>query len=216
MTLAIDLFWSFRSPYSYLAAGRLAALGETYDLDIAVRIVQPIAIRDPGFFERSNPLFGRYVMRDSQRMAEMHGIPFRWPVPDPVVMDMKTRAIAQEQPYIHRLSRLGVAAAEHGRGLAFIDQVSRLIWSGDADNWHQGDHLAGAATRAGLDLAELDAAIEAAAARYDAALAANANDLEAAGHWGVPTMVVDGEPFFGHDRIDAMIWRLRQRGLARR
>ena len=25
--------------------------------------------------------------------------------------------------------------------------------------------------------------------------------LEDAGHWGVPTLVFDGEPFFGQDRI---------------
>ena len=40
--------------------------------------------------------------------------------------------------------------------------------------------------------------------------------LEAAGHWGVPTFVFQGEPFFGQDRIDVLLWRLGQHGLARR
>jgi len=40
----------------------------------------------------------------------------------------------------------------------------------------------------------------------------NGAKLEAAGHWGVPCMVVDDEPFFGQDRIDMLIWRLRQKG----
>jgi 2-hydroxychromene-2-carboxylate isomerase len=52
--------------------------------------------------------------------------------------------------------------------------------------------------------------------RYDAIIAANQRDLEAAGHWGVPTMVFEGEPFFGQDRIDLLLWRMRQRGLQRR
>jgi hypothetical protein len=67
-----------------------------------------------------------------------------------------TRKIADEQPYIFRLTRLGQAAARRGKSLVFCDEVSRLIWGG-AENWHEGDHLAGAATRAGLDLDELDA-----------------------------------------------------------
>ena len=33
---------------------------------------------------------------------------------------------------------------------------------------------------------------------------ANQASLEAAGHWGVPTMVFQGEPFFGQDRIDTL------------
>ena len=34
-------------------------------------------------------------------------------------------------------------------------------------------------------------------------------------HWGVPLMVLNGEPFFGQDRIDSLTWRLDQLGLRR-
>ncbi len=216
MTLSIDLFWSVRSPYSYLATGRLVEINRTHDLDIAVRMVLPLAIRDADFFKRTNPLFGPYVLRDSRRVAEMHGIPFRWPRPDPVNMDMATRVISPDQPHVHRLTRLGVDAAEQGRGLAFIDEMSRLIWNGDVDGWDQGDHLAKAAARAGLDLAAMEARIEADPDHYTAALDTNHAALEAAGHWGVPTLVFEGEPFFGQDRIELMLWRLRQNGLSER
>ncbi|TMB53500.1 MAG: 2-hydroxychromene-2-carboxylate isomerase, partial [Deltaproteobacteria bacterium] len=37
-----------------------------------------------------------------------------------------------------------------------------------------------------------------------------------AGHWGVPTMVFAGEPFFGQDRIELLVWRMRQHGLRAR
>jgi len=216
MTLSIDLFWSVRSPYSYLATGRLVEINRTHDLDIAVRMVLPLAIRDADFFKRTNPLFGPYVLRDSRRVAEMHGIPFRWPRPDPVNMDMATRVISPDQPHVHRLTRLGVDAAEQGRGLAFIDEMSRLIWNGDVDGWDQGDHLAKAAARAGLDLAAMETRIEADPDHYTAALDTNHAALEAAGHWGVPTLVFEGEPFFGQDRIELMLWRLRQNGLSER
>jgi 2-hydroxychromene-2-carboxylate isomerase len=54
------------------------------------------------------------------------------------------------------------------------------------------------------------------AARFDAAIAKNQEDHLAAGHWGVPTMVFQGEPFFGQDRLDLLVWRLEQHGLSKR
>lgn len=216
MTLSIDLYWSFRSPYSYLATPRFVSLAETYDLAVAVRIVAPIAIRDPRFFERVDPLMPPYVVMDSARVAEALGVPFRWPRPDPVVMDMKTRAIADDQPYIHRLNALGIEAVRRGRGLAFIESVSRLIWDGATDGWHEGDHLARAAAAAGLDLAEMDRAIARRPEDHRAELDRNAAALREAGHWGVPTAVFQGEAFFGQDRIDLLVWRMKQHRLAPR
>jgi 2-hydroxychromene-2-carboxylate isomerase len=212
MSLAIDLFWSFRSPYSYLATPRLVRLAAEYDVDVRVRPVLPLAIRTPEFFERVHPLWPPYLLRDTMRVAQYYGIDYAWPRPDPVVQDFATRRISPEQPYIHRLTRLGVEAARRGRGLPFISEISQIVWNGKIDGWHEGNHLAGATVRAGLDLAELDRAI-ADPAKHDAIIEQNQRDLEAAGHWGVPTMVFDGEPFFGQDRIDLLVWRLNQHGL---
>ena len=41
-------------------------------------------------------------------------------------------------------------------------------------------------------------------AKYDMLIEENHAALQAAGHWGVPTMVFEGEPFFGQDRIDCI------------
>ena len=214
MTLTVDVFWSFRSPYSYLATSRLVEIERRFVVDVRIRPVLPIAIRTPAFFEQQNPLWVPYLLRDTFRLAEYLGVPYGWPQPDPVVQEFPSRQIAAEQPYIHRLTRLGVEADRRGRGLAFVDEVSRVIWGGVA-GWHEGTHLADAARRAGLDLSALDAAI-AEPADHDATIAANQEALQAAGHWGVPTMVFAGEPFFGQDRIDLLLWRLRQHGLTER
>jgi len=216
MTLSVDVFWSFRSPYSYLATPRLVELDRLYDLDLRIRPVLPIAVRIEGFFEKVNPLWPPYVLRDTVRIAEKEGIPYGWPRPDPIVQEFPSRRVAAEQPYIYRLTRLGVAAVEAGRGLAFIDEVSRLIWGGTVIGWHEGTHLADAAARAGLDLAALDAKASADAARLDDVIEENQRALTAAGHWGVPTFAFEGEPFFGQDRIDLLLWRLRRKGLRRR
>jgi 2-hydroxychromene-2-carboxylate isomerase len=216
MPLAVDVFWSFRSPYSYLATPRLVRLAADYDVDVRVRVVLPLAIRIPGFFEQVNPLWPPYLLRDTMRIAEYEGIPYGWPRPDPIVQEFPSRKVAAEQPYIHRLTRLGIEAARRGRGLVFVAEVSRTIWGGDVVGWHEGPHLADAARRAGCDLAAMDAAVAADPGAYDATIEQNQRDLEAAGHWGVPTMVFDGEAFFGQDRIDLLVWRLRQHGLRRR
>ena len=44
----------------------------------------------------------------------------------------------------------------------------------------------------------------------------NQQALSAAGHWGVPTFVFEGEPFFGEDRIDTLRWRLDKRAVQRK
>jgi len=215
MTLSADVFWSFRSPYSYLAIGRYRKLAEDYDLTINIRPVYPLAIREPTFFERNHPNWLQYTFRDMFRVAQFHNIPFGPPRPDPIVQDVMTRKIADEQPYIFRLTRLGQAAARRGKSLPFCHEAAMLIWGG-AENWHEGDHLKGAAERAGLDLAELDAEALADADALDAEIAANQQTLEASGHWGVPTLVFEEEPFFGQDRIDMALWRMEQKGLAKR
>lgn len=215
MTLSADLYFSFRSPYSYLAIGRYRALAETHDVEIALQPVYPLAIRQPDFFERNHPNWLRYTLVDVMRVAQFHGIPFGPPRPDPIVQDIATRAIAAEQPYIRRITRLGQAAARRGKGLAFAHEAGMLIWGG-AENWHEGEHLADAAERAGLDLAELDAEVAAQAQELDAEIAVNQQALEDAGHWGVPTLVFEGEPFFGQDRIEMVTWRMEQKGLAAR
>jgi 2-hydroxychromene-2-carboxylate isomerase len=213
MTLSFDLFWSFRSPYSYLATPRLVEMERDYDLVINVRPVYPLAVRSGDFFEKQNPLWIAYLMRDTYRLSQMLNMPYRWPRPDPVQVDPVTRAATPNQLYIQRLTRLGCAAAEVGRGLPFLSEVSTVIWSGAVDNWHQGDHLAKAAERAGLDLAELDRRIETDPEKYETIITENQKAHQDAGHWGVPTMVFEGEPFFGQDRLDILLWRLKQRWL---
>lgn len=208
MTEPVDLYWSFRSPYSYLLVRRLRRVAAEMDFEVAVKVVLPLAVRKPDFFQQVNPLWPAYLMRDVKRLAEYHQIPYRWPRPDPVVQDIKAGVIPKEQPHIWRLSRLGLLAAEKGHGLAFLDEVSRVIWDGTVVDWHQGTHLAEASRRAGLELAALDEEAAARADELDRRLEEHQNDLEQAGHWGVPTMVLDGEVFFGQDRLDQLVWRI--------
>ena len=216
MTLSYELYWSFRSPYSYLITHRLVELERDYDVQAVVRPVYPLAVRTPEFFEGRDPLWFSYLMMDIRREAEFLGAPIRWPRPDPVRMDMATRTYPKDQPHIGRLTRMGVAAAELGRGLTYLNEVSTLIWSGAVDDWHEVDHLARAAERAGCDPGRLETMARHEAERLDAVIEANQVAQRTAGHYGVPMIAFGGEAFFGQDRFDQFKWRLEQQGLKRR
>lgn len=217
MTHAFDIYWSMRSPYCYIALDRILELQRTYEVEVNVRVVYPIAVRDPDFFKTRAPRHYRsYHLLDSKRSAEFHGIPYRRPVPDPIVQDMKTGEFATEQPHIRKLTRLAVAASEVGGGLAFQNHVMRLLWDGRTDGWNEGRHLADAIRRADLDPVALERMVAESPEYCDSLIEKNQTAQLAAGHAGVPLMVFDGEPFFGQDRVDMLLWRMKQRGLKRR
>jgi 2-hydroxychromene-2-carboxylate isomerase len=121
--LSMDVFWSFRSPWSCLATPRLRDWQDRYVLNVRFRPVYPIAIRTPEFFLNAHPQWAPCFQQDLRRVAEYLGLPLVWPNPDPVSQ--------------------------------YRDEVSRLIWQG-TEHWHEVPHLADAAARAGLDLAEMD------------------------------------------------------------
>lgn len=208
MSETIDVFWSFRSPYSYLVTPDLLGLREDYDVQVVLRPVLPIALRaKQTVFDASDKKRPRYILMDSMRRAEYLGLPFVWPSPDPVVQDMETYECPEEQPYIWRLSSLGIEAERLGRGIDFAYHVAALLWGGTR-GWDKGDLLAEAVANAGLDLADL----EKASAQNDARAEIEKNHqmLEYFQHWGVPTMVFRDEPFFGQDRVNTLRWRLDQ------
>jgi len=212
MTTEVDLYWSFRSPYSYLALKKIRDIQARRNVHFNVKIVMPLAIRDPKFFDSRGTTWLSYVMRDIFRLAQMTEQTIMPPRPDPIVQEMATAQIAEKQPYIWRLSYLGVLASETDKALPFIDEVSQIIWSGE--NWFDGEALAQATARAGLNLKALDLQIKGQETELTARLEQHDKDLRAAGHWGVPTCVINHEPFFGMDRLDALEWRLDQNGIA--
>lgn len=215
--LSFDLYWSFRSPYSYIAAQRLLELRKRYAFDVKVQIVRPLAVRSPQFFEERDPRWIHYVLIDVAREAERLGLPIAAPNPDPIIQDLDTLKIASDQPRIAYLNRLGVLACEAGDGLAYIAAASRRIWGGPAAGhetpWTDDGALDDAARAANLDPDWLNTESDAQAERIDAVIVENEANQDAAGHWGVPLMVFQGEPFFGQDRIEALLWRMEKSGL---
>ena len=210
MTQIVDAYFSFRSPYSYLATPGLLNLQKDFNITLNLRPVLPLAVRQPDFFSPENMKRARYIMIDFPRRAEFLGMACHWPSPDPIVQDFETMNIATTQPYIYWLTELGIEAQRRGRGVEFAYEVSHMLFGG-TKAWDKGEHLSEAADRAGLDLAVMEKARK--DGDHAQEIEANQQALEDAHHWGVPTMVYKGEPFFGEDRIGTLRWRLEKLGL---
>ena len=207
----VDMYWSHNSPYCYLALDRILELRRRPGVDVALRLVLPGLMRNGGRFADAPQIEEDYMLQDSVRTAAFLKVPFGWPRPWPVALEDGTfyRAVP-EQPRAWRLYHLNAAAQEQGRGWDFIDHVSRLIWDGTTENWEEDALLGPAVERAGLDYAALCRRAEEGAEIFTRSYASNHDALLAAGHWGVPVFVVDGEPFYGQDRFDQLLWRLDQ------
>ena len=209
MVKTVEVYWSHQSPYCYFALDRILALNGRPEIDVILCPVLPGVLRNPEIFQDATEIEMHYFKLDVLRTAEFLGLPYGSARPNPVEFLPGTlfRA-APEQPRVHQLYHLTAAANERGRGWAFLDQVTRLIWDGSSSDWHLGQALEAAVGRAGLDYGELRRHAEASVAAFDRQFAENHEALKRAGHWGVPTFVFEGEPFFGQDRFDQLLWRM--------
>ncbi len=195
MTAVLDWFFSFRSPYSYLSGPRACALPERYDVALRVRGVIPMAMRG-----QSVPRAKRlHTLRDVAREARVLGMPFG-PLHDPLGAGAM------------RCLLVGEHAIDSGRSEAFVLTASRAIWA-QAVDVSTDVGLRAVCERAGLEWEGCAAALADPALR--ARVDANTAELEALGHWGVPVFAIDGELFWGQDRIAELELALTDAGLRR-
>jgi 2-hydroxychromene-2-carboxylate isomerase len=227
--LRVDVYWSMRSPYSYLAMQRLLYLQSNYNVDMTIRFLMPIAVRSTkGGSGKAGGMFGiSYkvpdLMWDTRRQGQYLGVPFKYAVPDPVWQDLYPPHVEgyqyvhppEKQPYIHWVTRLGAYAQLKGKSVEYIDKISYLIWSGEVEHWPA--HVKERFNQIeGLDYDKAIRFIGKNPEKVDQVWLDNADAMALTGHGGVPLMVFQNEPFFGGDRFDQFVWRLRESGLTRR
>ena len=80
---------------------------------------------------------------------------------------------------------------------------------GSTPDWDKGTYLAEKMQEAGLDLEETLRGTSSEIAQQ--VLDRNAADILRAGHWGVPLVVFEGEPFYEQDRFGDLLWRMKRR-----
>jgi 2-hydroxychromene-2-carboxylate isomerase len=226
--LDVNVFWSMRSPYCYSALDRCLEMPRKYHVNLHFKPVWPIAIKDPSFFEAAKMMKYRlpYQNVDCFRTADFQGVQMVYPTPDPVAQKPDPESPYGEilpfdqQPDIHILVRTAVGAAEMGKGWEYLNEVMRLVWNGQKVPWNKDNyaHVRNAIQAAGIDADELIKDVTDNPDKYDKLIQANMDLQEQndARHTGVPCFVFRNEPFFGQDRMDQLIWRLKQYGLTER
>jgi len=107
-----------------------------------------------------------------------------------------------------------------GKGWDYMNMVMRTVWDGETRPWNRDDYkyIKQGIQLAGIDAAALVKDVTENPKKYDD-LATRNNEMQkdnTCEHTGVPLFVFKGEPFFGQDRMDMLIWRLQQHGLTER
>ena len=187
---AIEFYFDFSSPYGYLAAQKIDALAAKYGRNVDWRPVLLGAIfKETGMAPLTMiPLKGDYSKRDFARSARFHGIGgFSMPSKFPIASQAPARIV------LWLKTRDPVAAARVAKALFrayFVDDLDIST----------PETVVAVAAKEGIDPAEARAAIDDPAIKD--ALTREVGDAMARGVFGSPFIIVDGEPFWGLDRLD--------------
>lgn len=192
---AIRLYLDFASPYSYFALRPLARLAEEHGRALELRPILLWAVfKQQGVTNPlETPARRRYFLEDVTRSAEFFGLPFR--VPEPL------------QISAHLAGRLyhGWTATRPQDGLRLAGEIFEAFFA-------KGTNIADPAVLAALPCLSGETP-EAIRAMIDGTegrqrLSEAVDEANAAGVTGVPFVTLDGESFFGADRLPQIAWRL--------
>ncbi len=189
MSTSIDFWFDFSSPYSYLAGEQIEAIASRHGRTVNW---QPMLLGAIFKVSGSAPLTGRYApmaaysAHDFERSGRFLGLPFAMPNPFPIMTQNTARAalwIARHHP-----AQLGHFSRTAMRAL-FVDNQAI----------NDPALIAMLADGCGADGAAASAACN--DSLYKDALRDNCERAIAAGVFGAPWIVVDGEAFWGNDRL---------------
>lgn len=185
---ALEFYFDFSSPYGYLASEKIDLLAQKFGRKVKWRpILLGIVFRETGAVPLTQaPLKGEYSLHDFARSARYLGVPYAHPRRFPVATQHAARTYywlhdqdcARARAFAHAAYR---AFFVDGQDISDLTVVLDLASRQGADYDALSEALAGPAIKARLK-AECEAAI-------------------AIGVFGSPYILVDGEPFFGSDRL---------------
>jgi 2-hydroxychromene-2-carboxylate isomerase len=196
----VDFYYGVGSRYSYLAATQLAALQTDTGCDVDWQPIDSPALRarrgrDPFAGE---PLSGQYEWpyreRDAARWAAYYGVPFREP----------RGRLALDATLLAR-------ACTAAKRLAAVEPFSRALFAAVFRDPLERVDAAECVRRAaacGLDAEAFAAALS--SPDTEAAMRAATDRALRSGVFGVPTFIVDGELFWGNDRLVLLRHHLRR------
>jgi 2-hydroxychromene-2-carboxylate isomerase len=189
----IDFWYSIGSTYSYLTVMRLSGVAQTAGIDFRWR---PFNVRHVMMAQNNIPFKDKpektaHMWRDIERRAARYGLAPTIPAPYPL-------------PGLVLANQVATLGAEEGWGEAYTRATYR--------RWFEVGQPAGEDANLSDSLSEIGEdpirVIEAAqASRIVEALALATNQAMEVGVFGSPSFLVDGELFWGDDRLeDAINW----------
>ena len=190
----VDLWLDLRSPYSFLAKDPAYALEQEFGVTLRLRpfalnLATIANLNDPAALQNGLRKV-KYLYADARRFAAPRGLTILGPKK---IFDQKLAHLAW------------LYADRQGRGRALIDAAYPRFFKRELD--YEDPAAIGALLReAGADPAGFEAF---AAGDGPKELAAHQQEAESQGVFAVPTFVVDGELFWGQDRIDFVRAKLR-------
>lgn len=189
MPAPIDFYFDFSSPYGYFAATRIEDVAGRHGRWVNW---QPILLGSVfkitgGQPLPSLPLKGDYARRDMSRSARLLGLPFVYPSKFPISGVAPSRAVTWLQAKDQQKAKALALALYHA---FFVDDR-------DISN---PDVTVEVASEQGLERAAVTAGMNDQAIKDT--LRKEVEAAIAKGVFGSPYFVIDGEPFWGHDRID--------------
>jgi 2-hydroxychromene-2-carboxylate isomerase len=195
MAANIDFYFDFLSPYAYLAHCRLPALATRYGYQIAYRPIDlqqaKLSVGNTGPANRELPIKHRHLRLDLQRWAKYYGVPLTTPA-----------------GYgSHRLNRGAFYAIDRGVAARYVGTAWQLVW-GEGGAMNDDRLLASVAERMEWDADEFFAftASDTASSQLRAM-----NDMAFEhGVFGVPTMRVDDQMWWGNDRLRFLEMHLQE------
>lgn len=188
---AIEFWFDFSSPYGYFASKSIEALAAAHDRVVTWRpFMLGVAFKATGMISLSNtPLRGEYARHDWARLARKMKVPFALPAKHPVAALAPSRAF------------YWVAEAFPGKEGRFGALVFDAYFERGMDISDPGV-TAEIAGRCGV---EPDRLLEAIATdRIKDRVREATDEALQRGIFGSPFFVIDGEPFWGHDRMPMM------------
>jgi 2-hydroxychromene-2-carboxylate isomerase len=176
----LEMFHSFRSPYSYIALSHIFEIADAFGLMLDIRPVLPMVMR--GVSLPQSKLM--YIVKDANREAKRREVPFG-------------KIADSLGPGSERCIAAFYYAKEDGRERDFLLEAGKAIFA-DAIDVATDEGMQVVAERAGLFWPELQEAMKDEGWRDKAA--ANREALTEAGLWGVPAFRIGEEVFWGQDR----------------
>jgi len=188
---SVELYFSFRSPYSWLVFHRLEAAFR--DLPVALTFVPAYPAGDFPNDPAALPAKLAYLIADVGRIAEAYGLSPRWP-----------GKIDTDWPRPHAAF---LGADDRGRGLAFARAAFAARFERGLD-LAADSTLEGVARACGEDPQRVvrDADDPALCERTRASLARRRES----GVFGVPTFVYREQKFWGNDRLEWLVRAIRR------